>query len=287
MSKRSYSGRKPLIGFFPLFYNLAETGRAILVAKRYMEYGGEAVFFSHGGRYEYMAEEIGCKIVRVQPIYSEEFIEHLWKCSRLEELNPPFSKKILVEHVENEIQAYQETGVKMVVSTNNFPSTISARAAGIPLVSITPRFIPHFTKYPDYAEFFPTQFIPEKIKLLVLNWIFPRVKTWIHPFNQVAKKYNTPRFKNSYDLAKGDYTLYTDFKEFIEVYEKTSYSLESDNEYYIGPIPLDELFIKTIPEKETREIEKKIEKHLQKPGRKILLTMGSSGDKKLFLKILQ
>ena len=48
--------KKPLVGFFPLFYNLAETGRAVLVAKRYMEHGGQAIFFSHGGKYENPAQ---------------------------------------------------------------------------------------------------------------------------------------------------------------------------------------------------------------------------------------
>jgi len=63
MTQSIRSDKKPLIGFFPLFYNLAETGRAVLVAKRYVELGGKAVFFSHGGGYEYLAEEIGCKVV--------------------------------------------------------------------------------------------------------------------------------------------------------------------------------------------------------------------------------
>ena len=40
------TNKKPLVGFFPLTYNLAETGRAVLVAKRYMELGGKAIFFS-------------------------------------------------------------------------------------------------------------------------------------------------------------------------------------------------------------------------------------------------
>ena len=84
MVKKSSKNKKPLIGFFPLFYNLAETGRAVIIAKRYIELGGKAIFFSHGGKYEYLAKEIECEVVRVKPIYTEQFIEHLWKCSRME-----------------------------------------------------------------------------------------------------------------------------------------------------------------------------------------------------------
>jgi hypothetical protein len=39
---KSYqSDNKFLVGFFPLFYNLAETGRAVLIAKRIIELGGK------------------------------------------------------------------------------------------------------------------------------------------------------------------------------------------------------------------------------------------------------
>ena len=92
MSKTISSSKKPLVGFFPLFYNLAETGRAVIIAKRYIELGGQAIFFSHGGKYEYLAKEIGCKVVQVKPIYTDQFIDHLWKCSRMEDFSVPFTK---------------------------------------------------------------------------------------------------------------------------------------------------------------------------------------------------
>jgi hypothetical protein len=79
MSKIMPPDKKPLIGFFPLFYNLAETCRGVLIAKRYMELGGEAIFFSHGGDYEYLAKDIGCEVIRVNPIYSKDYIDLLWE----------------------------------------------------------------------------------------------------------------------------------------------------------------------------------------------------------------
>jgi len=279
MINSTSSNKRPLVGFFPLFYNLAETGRAVLVAKRYIEHGGQAIFFSHGGEYEKLARDLGCKIVKVDPIYSEEFIDDMWKYSRIEKMGAPFPEKILREHVEAELAAYKQTGVELILTTNNFPCSISARAAGIPLISITPKVIGKFTGYPDDAEFLLTRFIPKSLKLKALNWYFPRSKMWSRPFNKLAKTYNLPGFYNSSDITKGDYTLYTDFLELLQLPE----SEVTPSEHYIGPIFLDELFNKTLTKGESDD---KIKQHLQKPGKSILFSLGSSGTKEFFLKVL-
>jgi len=283
MTQSIRSDKKSLVGFFPLFYNLAETGRAVLVAKRYVELGGKAVFFSHGGEYEYLAEEIGCKVVRVNPIYSDEYIDLLWKSSRLETFKNPFSKKILTEHVDEEVAAYKKTGVKLIISTNNFPCKISARVAKIPLIFVTPKVIPSFTKYPDDAEFFFTKLVPKSLKLKILNWYAPKSKGFIRPFVKVAKKYNVPVSKIESDINKGDYTFYTNFMELLGL-DGTSIP---SNEHYIGPIFLEELFTKTFTNQSSSKKQDGLKQHIEKDGRSILLSLGSSGTKELFIKILQ
>ncbi len=280
MPKTEFSSNRPLVGFFPLFYNLAETGRALLVAKRYVEQGGKAVFFSHGGQYESLVKEHGFEIVRVEPIYSEEFIDDLWKYSRLEKTGPPFPLPILKTHVEHEISAYKQAGVELVVTTNNFPCSISARAAKIPLVFITPKVTGKFTIYPDDAEFFFTKFLPKKVKLAFLNWFFPRNKVWVGPFKKLGKTYGLKKFSYSSDIMRGDYTFYTDFLELIQLPK----SEIRPNEYFIGPIFLDELFQKEDKDDSTNEI---LDKHLKKMDKNILLSLGSSGTKELFENILK
>jgi len=279
MINSTSSYKKPLVGFFPLFYNLAEAGRAVLVAKRYMEHGGQVIFFSHGGEYEKFARDLGCKVVKVYPIYSEKFIDDLWKYSRFEKMGAPFPEKLLREHVEAELEAYEQTGVELILTTNNFPCSISARVARIPLISITPKVIGKFTKYPDDAEFLLTRFIPKSLKLKVLNWYFPRSKIWSRPFNKLAKNYDLPGFHNSSDINKGDYNLYTDFLELLQLSE----SEINPSEFYIGPIFLDELFNKTLT---TEQSDDTIKQHLQKPGKSILFSLGSSGTKEFFIKVL-
>lgn len=279
MPKTLVSDSLPLVGFFPLFYNLAETGRAVLVAKRYIELGGKAIFFSHGGEYEKLAKDIGCKVVRVNPIYSDDFIDDLWKYSRLEKIGPPFSKEVLREHVDAESKAYKQTDVKLIVTTNNFPCSLSARVAKVPLISITPKVIGKFIEYPDDAEFLLTRIIPKKLKLAVLNWLFPRNKVWIRPFVKLAKYYDLKGYQNSLELNNGDYTFYTDFLEILNL----SKSEIKPTEYYIGPIFMDELFEKSASDKRA---DNEIDKHLQKSGKSILFSLGSSGTPELFIDIL-
>jgi hypothetical protein len=56
---------KLLIGFFPAFSSMGETIPLVKIAKSYIDMGGKAIFFSHSDKFEYLAESIGCKIVRL------------------------------------------------------------------------------------------------------------------------------------------------------------------------------------------------------------------------------
>jgi len=286
MVESNMDDKKPLVGFFNLFYNFGETCRSLLIAKYFRELGGQAIFFSHGGNHEKLAKDSGFKVIRVKPIYTQEYIDLLWESSRSSRLlsfKNPFSEKILIEHVEAEIEAYKKTGVKMVVSTNNFPCFISARAADLPLITVTPKMISSYMQYPEDAEFFLSRLIPRWFKLKCLNWYTPRSKQYIRPFIEVAKKYNTPTPKSDNDIAKGDYTFYVDFIEFLGIDKSTI----PPNEFYTGHNFLDELLAKSLKKKDTLKEEKNLIQHIKQDGKSILFTLGSSGTKEVFLKILK
>jgi UDP:flavonoid glycosyltransferase YjiC (YdhE family) len=281
MTEQIRNNDLPLVGFFPLFYNLAETGRAVLVAKRYIEKGGKAIFFSHGGKYEYLARDIGCKVISVNPIYTEDFVSELWKYSRLEKFGPPFKKQVLKEHVDAEVAAYEDTDVAYVVSTNNFPCCLSTRVAKIPYIAITPRFSVDFKHYPEDAEFFFTGIIPEWIKVRVLNWRFRRSMAWSRPFNALAREYGVARFTYPQQITHGDYTLFSDFLELSNV----NFLDKRANEFYIGPIFFDELFDDI--SKNQDKITNEIRNHIKKGEKSILVSLGSSGTKELFESIIR
>ncbi len=274
---------EPLVGFFPLFYYLSEAGRVVLVAKRYREMGGKTIFFSHGGEYEHFATDLGFEIVHLQPYLTDDLIEQYKMFARGENAGGLFTESFIAKAVQNEVQTFKEVGIDCLVSTNNELAAISARAAKIPLVAITTG--PGRFRYsiPDMYETSVTKLFPQFIKTRVLNWLLPRTKIHLEPFNRIAKKNNVKPLKSSMELYYGDITLITNFLQFINVFP---HQQEFPPEDYIGIILLEELFKKDFSQDEAKQVDEEVLNHLKGPQKKILLSMGSSGNKELFLKIL-
>ena len=284
MNQTLPSDKKPLVGFFPLSFNLAETGRAIMIAKRYKELGGEVIFFSHGGDYEYLIKKQGFDFVRVNPLFTKEIVARIRRINKENQRRDPYSETFLRECVKNEIDAYKQTGVEMIVSTQSPPCTISARAAHIPLVTVTTGLGSFQLSFPDKHENAFTRLIPQSMKIKFFNWYFPRNKKFLKPFNVVARENNIKLFKSTVELANGDVTFVTNFLEFINIFPNQQ-RYPAGN--YIGIILLDELFTDDTPSEKVKIQNDEIQKHLEKSEKSILLSMGSSGDKKLFINILQ
>ena len=247
-----------------------------------MKLGGKAIFFSHGGEYEYLAKNLGCEIIQVEPIYTDKYIDFLWQSSRLETIYNPFRDRLLKKHVEAEIEAFKNSDVELIITTNNLPCAISVRAANLPLVCITPKVSSSYTTYPDDAEFLITRYIPNSLKVEFLNWYAPLSKIYVKPFAKLAKHHDVKTPKLLSDIFLGDYTMYTDFIELLDINKEHIPS----NEFYIGPIFFDELF-STMYTTHDGPSEQKLINHISKGKKSILVSLGSSGTKKLFLDILQ
>jgi UDP:flavonoid glycosyltransferase YjiC (YdhE family) len=273
----------PLIGFFPLFFNISETCRAVLVAKRYRELGGKSIFFSRGGEYEHFAKDLGFDIIRIKPYFTEDLVKRYFSVARWETKEDFFTESFLKEAVENEIKIFKETGIKALVSTNNEPCTLSARAAKIPLIAITTGPGRFQYSVPDIYENNFTRLVPKFIKLRVFNWLFSRTKTHLKAFKTLAKKYNLKPLTGTLDLYYGDITLITNFLEFISIFPNQQQFPAED---YIGIILPEELFRNNFSEEQTKTVDQEVFKHLKGSQKNILLSFGSSGEKTLFLKIL-
>lgn len=281
MNKSSLQLEK-LVGFFPPFSNLSEAGRAVMIAKRYRELGGNIIFFSHGGKYEFLARENGFKIINVKPILSKEIIEEYFKILAFETFRSKilFNEDWILENVDEEIIAFKRTGVKLLVSTNNLTCAISARAVKIPYVNINPGAGYFALKIPDTLENPYTFLIPQSLKIFILNWFMIRTKLYLKTINNVSQKFGITPFKSVFELYDGDITLVTNCLEFINIFHNQQ---DFPKEDYIGAILLDELFEK----KGSNVINQEIESHLKKPGKSILISLGSSGSKEFFIKILK
>jgi len=276
-----------LVGFFPSFFNLAEAGRGVMIAKRYKELGGKVIIFSHGGKYEFLARENGFQIINVNPTITEEKVEVLFKALALETFNPKIllDKEWILENIEEEIKAFIKTGIKVLVSTNNLTSAFSARAAKIPYININsgPGFFA--LKIPDSLENPFTYLIPQSLKIRILNWLMINTKLYLKTINNIASTVGIPPFNNPLDLYDGDITLVTNNLEFINIFPNQQ---QFPSEDYIGIILIDELFKNNyFKDKDSNRINEEIITHLKKPGKSILVSLGSSGSKELFIKILK
>ncbi len=279
---------KPFIGFFPCFYSMGETIPLIKIAKSYMDIGGKAVFFSHWGEYEYLAEDIGCRIVRLNDILeglSDEGKEMFKGGASLSKtIINLYSKENTEKSVSEEINAFTKTGIDLIVSSFNLTCSISSRAAKIPSVVIASgTTIPLYYEsglltFPDGMENFFTKRIPSSIKNEIAKWLLLKNKMLVRNFNKIAKKYQVQLFKYFNDIVLGDHTLVCDDINFLGINPSEQFPIEN----FIGPIIGGAIF-----QGQKKKIYSDIENHLKRPGKSIVMIMGSTGVKNLFLKIVE
>ena len=278
---------KPLIGFFPCFYSIGETIPLIKIAKSYLDLGGRVIFFSHRGEYEYLAEQLDCKIV-----YLSDILEKLTKEGKLMFTeNTAFIKNVkkIYNHdfvknaIAEEIRAFHQTNIALCVSSFNLTTSISARAAHVPLVTVVSgAALPIYYKsgygtFPDNFENIFTRFLPDSIKNFGVRWFILHNKMLVRPFNRISKQYDVPSYKYFNDLIIGDQTFVCDDLAFLGV--RPSEAHPSNN--FIGPI-----IGGNISEREKLNLDNDVTAFLNKPGKKIVLSMGSTGFKELFLQIV-
>jgi UDP:flavonoid glycosyltransferase YjiC (YdhE family) len=268
--------KKPLIGFFPEFSSMGETLTLVKIAKLYMDEGGKAIFFSNSPEFEYMAEDIGCIIVRVRQILKKrhEDLEKSYQNGVPFEkiLYRWFDRETIEKAVKAEIDAFKEQKVELIVSAFNLTSCISARASKIPLVvvisgvNIPPYFQSGYLTYPEDYENFLTTLLPQSLKNRITQWYALHNKNLTRNFNTVAKKYHLAPFKYLNDIYLGDHTLICDDINFLGIQPTKDFPLKN----FIGPI-----VPRASDDSQKNKVEADIEQHLQRPGRSMVIVMGS------------
>lgn len=273
----SKSNGKPLVGFFPVYVTIGETYTMLKMAQFYREQGGQVVFFSHGGEYEHIPKEQGFKVIRIKPMIS---IGNLLTNYLLQN-----SEEDIIKIIEDEVEIYKKEGIKALVHTNiYFDAIMAPRVAGIPLFSCVsgcwtlPFFKAKRSPYPDKRENLLTRCVPASVKNWMTNYYMLHYKgPVIKKINQISKKMNIDfRINSPAEVMLGDYTFICDDINFLDLKPTKDFPAES----YIGAILPDDVF-----ERDT-QIDRDIKKHLDRPGKSILLTLGSVKEKELFLRVL-
>jgi UDP:flavonoid glycosyltransferase YjiC (YdhE family) len=284
----------PKIAFLPCFRNFGETYPLIVMATKYRELGGDAIFIDYPGEYEHYARDQGFKVIELTKPPTKKPYE---KLKRLEarfhdNLGPP--EKVYPylfrsglegdDRITQEIDLFTREGVDAAVASFNFSAFISARAANIPLitlisgVSTTAYFKEHRATFPDDYETPFTLLIPKTIKDRFINHYVLSCRWGVRWCNKLAKKYHTPRIHRFLDFFHGDETFIMDDPVFAGLQTTTA----NTHEHFIGPIiPDHAIMVKQPPP------DPDVASLLAKPGRTVLLALGTMVAKKTFLEILK
>jgi UDP:flavonoid glycosyltransferase YjiC (YdhE family) len=208
---------------FPHFYYLSEVSRLVEIGKALRGMGQDVLFFSHGGTYEWVARDAGFEVVVVPPPMSRERAEKYMAFNRAEVGNPFrdsfFTYEELKEYVPQEAELLRETRAEAVLIGWNLPSYLSVQLVDIPIVVQQPG--------PFTAPFFDRKmgvFVPSLIGWLhylpldwFVNWMMPRIRLWIRPFNQLASELGLPQYQSTLDMMAGDLTLVMDAPEILGI----------------------------------------------------------------------
>jgi UDP:flavonoid glycosyltransferase YjiC (YdhE family) len=279
------TSKKPLVAFLTTFDYVGETIPLLEIAKKYRELGGEAIFMGYGSKYERLVAENGFKTIIINDDFSNEqskiskrylLRQHREDIAPEKLFNHLFDKnneKSDIEAINKEIEIFKKEKVDLVVTGFISTSLISARSVNIPVIFIQsgvatrPFFKAKNATFPENYDNFVIQFIPKFIKTILTNWYILESKWRVGDFNRLAKIYNVPRLNYFLELFYGDYTLVADPVEILDVKPTEQFPAEN----FVGPIltdnPLGDEF---------KKFDMDIEQHIKRPGRSILLTMGSS-----------
>lgn len=228
--------------FAPAAYNLAETTRAVEIAKA-CEHHFEICFCSYGGEFEHIIMEAGYSIRLLEPQLTPEKIDYLYKLDQGEAFGLSFfSKEEVQEQVKNEIALLEELRPAAVITGFVFSCNISCRVVGVPLIWLThttwnfPSVLEQgLMSHPDMVDFPPLNWFSEELLIKITRKLLPCLMGmflfYFRPFRQVAKQYNVPTsaFDSLQQVWEGDYNLLAEPKEFCPLDLPPSY-------HFIGPL---------------------------------------------------
>ncbi len=221
--------------FSPAVYNLAETTRALEIAKACRE-SFDILFVSYGGEFENLIEQEGFAIRRLEPRLTPEKVEYLYKVDQGQAFGYFFSVEEVREQVRNEVALFRKVGPAAVVTGFNFSNDISCRAVGVPLVWVTQStwqmrrlYEAGLLTYTDMLDLPLLRRLPERFLVWLTVKGLSLFDLLARPYDRVAKEYGLEPFKSMERLWEGDYNLLAEPEGFCELSLPPTF-------HYIGPL---------------------------------------------------
>jgi len=244
---------------------LAHTTRVLEVGKALRAEFDHEVFFCCQGPYARLLTQAGFPVL---PVYSVDREETLRLARRAGACDLRWWRQVANDSVASDLEAIDALSPDLVVGDLRMSLTTSARARGIPLVSLT-----NAAWTSRFAEpiSVPDGHVLEKVLGKRLSAaIFPLAKRllvwyWARGFDSVRARLGLPKLSTMYDLIEGDVTLLADLPEYFPI-------VPSPPTFrYVGPIR----FREALPRPSWLSA-------LEKDRPTVYFTMGSTGDARFF-----
>ena len=272
---------------FPHFYYLSEVSRLIEIGNALRALEQEVIFFSHGGPYESFAREAGFDVVSITPTMSPERYDEYIKYNRGEgskSLSSSFfTYEELKQYVPAEADALKQVNADAVLIGWNLPSYLSVQLAGIPIIVQQPGTwtAPFFDR--KLAEFAPAVAGSSIVGLFhhlpmnrLVNWLMPKARFWIKPFNQLASELGLPQYKSTLDFMAGDLTLVMDTPSILGISPEELEGYRPAHPEYFHKTPkyrYGGACYARLP----GDVPEQVRNHFATPGTKLYCAMGVSG----------
>ncbi len=268
---------KRILLFAPAAYNLAETTRMIEIAKGVIAHETAIKrfgiqFISDGGDFERLIEDEGFALHRMEPRLTAEKIEHIARVDRGERFAPAFSKREMIQRIENEVAYVKSIRPSAVLTGSYLTIPVTCRILEVPLVWVIQStwMEPFFATGAGMTDKVGPRLLKRVADLLILAFINFWIRYgFLNPVNNAAKHFGVKGYKSIFDFWHGDVTLVAEPAEFSGTILPPGY-------FYSGPLIARENF--PIPE---------AVKNIPRDKPLIYFAMGSSGTPEIVAKILE
>ena len=226
---------RPTLLVAPETFDLAETTRMLEVARAAGE-RWRIEFMCYGGAYADLIEEAGYPCHCLAPHLSPARVEELARALRLERGGRMFTTQELLDRVHSELSLYELLRPAAVVTGFILSAYLSARRAGVPLVTVAPLAVtrPFFEAglgtFPDQFDVGPMRLVPQRLKDGATNWWGLHTRQWLGAFNAAARTLGLPPFRRLVDLVEADEMLITSVPEIVGLRDLPAHWR------YVGPI---------------------------------------------------
>lgn len=265
--------------FAPETFNLAETTRAIEVARKLRD-RHECVFAGYSARYVNLVEEAGFELHRLQPELDDEQADQLIRFDQGKSVSHPFDVKMLRARVRSELDLIERVRPAAVVIGTTLSQFVSARAAKVPLVYVKPfayswphvrqtRSVPLFSGDGSFAG------TVNRGAATLLRGVAGWTTYKPGSFRTVAREYGVELPRRTIEALDADLNLVASHSPYLR-----SYRLP---EHYrlVGPV------FARLPGEVPAEVVAIAEEAVKRDRPVVYMVMGSSGNRETILKVLR